>query len=438
MNTVFVDFSRCTGKMKPMHAVNNGPVGQNANVFREAGFPYCRNHDAAHSSMYGGEHGHDVLNIFPDFDADENDPANYDFRPTDRSVRDVYACGLEMFYRLGSKIEPREQYQTLPPADYAKYARICEHIIRHYCCGWADGMELPITYWEIWNEPDGYHVNPNPCWGGTFEEFLEFYGVVAKHLKECFPDKKIGGPAFTGIYGHRHYMDAFVRRAREENIPLDFLSWHGYRTEPSQYVEDVAYVEALLLEYGFRDTENILNEWNYVRGWGGEKNKYSIRSRMREKGMAFCAASMLTLQKTALDMLMYYDARPNCGFNGLFQPYSFEPLKPYYAFWQFNKLYELENEVASSSDIREIYVGAAKKDGRAAVQIAYYSEEDIPDREVKVTLNGLERRTKILGLLTDGDHENEKIFEWTVPPGEVELVLKLKLHSSLLFLLETQ
>ena len=235
MKRVTVDFSKITGRIKPMHAVNNGPVYSprgvgNMEAFAEAGIPCCRNHDASFAVLYGGSHAHDVLNIFPDFDADENDPANYDFVLTDKTVREIYECGSTMMYRLGSKIEHEiKKYQTLPPKDYRKYARICEHIIRHYCYGWADGMEMPILYWEIWNEPDAKN---RVCWGGTHEEFLEFYEVMAKHLKGCFPELKIGGPAYTGAHDRRHYIAEFVQYAKEHQVPLDFFSWHGYRTDP--------------------------------------------------------------------------------------------------------------------------------------------------------------------------------------------------------------
>ena len=155
-----------------------------------------------------------------------------------------------------------------------------------------------------------------------------------------------------------------------------------------------------------------------------------------EKGAAFCAGSMLAAQKSPLDMFMYYDARPATGWNGLFVTHTYALLPPYYAFWQFNKLYRLENEVFSQSDSRELFVGAAKNSGKAAVQIAYYSDEDIPDREVTISLKGLEARSRIICLLTDRDHDNEKVLEMTVPAGDTELVLNLKLYSSLLLTAE--
>ena len=91
MSTVKADFSQAAGKVKPMHAVNNGPTykfypGQritNVDAYREAGIPYARNHDASFYADYGGEHIVDVPAIFPDFDLDPRDPAAYDFCLTD-------------------------------------------------------------------------------------------------------------------------------------------------------------------------------------------------------------------------------------------------------------------------------------------------------------------------------------------------------------------
>ena len=84
MATFSVDFSKTAGAMKPMHAVNNGPVYKfaedqritNIDAFREAGIPYARTHDASFCSSYGGEHTVDIIAIFPDFSKDPEDPAS--------------------------------------------------------------------------------------------------------------------------------------------------------------------------------------------------------------------------------------------------------------------------------------------------------------------------------------------------------------------------
>ena len=56
-------FETYFGQIKPMHAVNNGPVkgprmfplSGNFDAFREAGIPYVRNHDASFCASYGGK-----------------------------------------------------------------------------------------------------------------------------------------------------------------------------------------------------------------------------------------------------------------------------------------------------------------------------------------------------------------------------------------------
>ena len=72
-------------------------------------------------------------NIFRDFDADENDPANYDFHYSDEYITAIIESGANVVYRLGITIEwGSKKYTSIPPKDFAKWARICEHIIMHY------------------------------------------------------------------------------------------------------------------------------------------------------------------------------------------------------------------------------------------------------------------------------------------------------------------
>ena len=259
-----------------MHAVNNGPLApsvrgtSNFELYKAAGIPYARNHDASFYSGYGGEHTVDVHRIFKNFDADENSPDSYVFEPTDRYVKATFDVGTKVFYRLGASIEHGYKYGTYPPKDFQKWARICEHIIRHYTEGWANGFKYDIAYWEIWNEPDCRNADgSNPCWQGTEEAFIELYSVVATHLKQCFPHLKIGGPAFVNARSTDFKLN-FLNAVKENNVPLDFFSFHRYCATPDDIYQAAAAVEEMLKDLGFKNTEMILNEWNYVKGWSGD------------------------------------------------------------------------------------------------------------------------------------------------------------------------
>ena len=78
-----LDCSQYTGRIKPLHGVNNCPVRLNDEKipeFEEAGIPFVRTHDS------GGPYGCNILidipNIFRDFNADPDDPASLSFPST--------------------------------------------------------------------------------------------------------------------------------------------------------------------------------------------------------------------------------------------------------------------------------------------------------------------------------------------------------------------
>ena len=398
MNNVKIDFSKGLGKIKPMHAVNNGPqiargdqTRGNSVLYAKAKIPYARTHDAAFYAPYGGEHTVDIGAVFPNFDADVNDEASYDFACTDNYMKQIYSVGTRPFYRLGSKIEHEvKKYGTLPPKDFLKWAQICEHIIMHYTEGWANGFFYDMEYWEIWNEPD---LDPDDstnkrCWGGTEAEFTEFFITASTYLKARFPNLKIGGPALAW---NEDWLERFFERIERVNgkrVPLDFLSWHWYGTEPREMSEKGTRICEIARRFGYEGFESILNEWNYVRGWSDEWI-YSIEQMIGIKGASFIAACMCEGQKNpAIDMLMYYDARP-CAMNGMFDFYTMRALKGYYPFLMWSKLYELQNQTSASSDDENIYVVSAENDGKIGAMVTYYAENDneLPKR-VTIDIEG--------------------------------------------------
>lgn len=419
MANITIDRITIVGDVKPMHAVNNGPIKArsdqtrgNFELFRDAGIPYARNHDASFCAAYGGEHTVDVHMIFPNFDADPTDPASYDFILTDEYVKTTLEAGTKIFYRLGSKIEhEKKKYGTIPPKDFNKWAVICEHIIRHFNEGFANGYNWNIEYWEIWNEPD---LDPDDstnkrCWGGTAAEYYELYKITARHLKSCFPNLKIGGPALAFNTGA--WTDNFLAAltADGERTPLDFFSWHIYADDPKWVREKAELIRKKLDIAGYTKTESILNEWNYVENWD-TKFIASIKAIINMRGTAFTSACMCDSQNGSIDMLMYYDARP-CVFNGLFDLYTYEPLKGYYPFKMFNELYKLGNSVKTTSDDEHYHVVSAVNGDTCAAMITRFDKaEDAVEEKVHIDLDG-----EYEVYLLDSDHDCEKTEEIKFP-----------------------
>ena len=450
MIRITVDFANKIGPIKPMHEVGQPPMKggflkidfSGMQYLADANIKYSRLHDVA--GAFGGYRYVDVPNIFRDFDADESDPASYDFAFTDVLIENMYAYGIEPIYRLGVTIENQahiKAYRIYPPKDPAKWARICEHIIRHYNEGWADGYEYGIKYWEIWNEPDNGEPGRNQMWIGTNEQFYELYDVAAKHLKGCFGDKiKIGGYGCSGLYGiyyhpdkygvnvpqrepderyvrdtHRlDFFNGFLDYIVKNNSPLDFFSWHSYaNVEKTGVIGE--YIERRFAEIGYPDIELHLNEWNAAHTPADNNTSYSSAAN---------AAMMLRIHKTKTCMLCYYDARMTpSAYGGFFTPLVSAPTSTYYAFKAFGKLYALGSEVELNAegvdeDLAGFYTLAGAGENGRAVYLVNLSEEGR-----RVTTN-LDDSFKV--YLIDKDHSIEFVdysaSDFTLEPNQIAYI----------------
>ena len=371
MATIQLNTERIVKAMKPMHGGGQPPVVSSArntyfHYLTEAGIPYSRLHDVGGS--FGGGKYVDIPNIFRNFDADENDPASYDFDFTDELLKHLVEADVEPYFRLGITIENAvkvKPYFVFPPKDYDKWARICEHIIRHYTEGWANGYHYKITYWEIWNEPDNGQM-----WNGTPEEYYRLYHVAATHLKKCFPHLKVGGYASCGFYAIANggnpwstkspeadmhwvnYFHGFMKYIKEHGSPIDFFSWHSYAPTKNVVKMD-AWLHEQLVAYGYGDLPTHLNEWDPYAGELGTGHH-----------AAEIAAMMIAMQHGHVDLCCIYDMRisdaPYCP---LFNPITCKPIHGYYAMVAFNTLYQLGSQAETVCDTDELYVLAAS-DGR--------------------------------------------------------------------------
>ena len=401
MVNIQIDFDKTVGKIKPMHAVGQPPFTGGfckldftpMQILADAHIPYSRLHDVG--GPFGGNRFVDIPNIFRDFDADENDPTSYDFAFTDALIEGMMAYGVKPYFRLGVTIENQchiRAYRIHPPKDYGKWARICEHVVRHYNEGWADGYHYHITYFEIWNEPEN-RDDPamNQMWTGTKEEYYALYDVTAKHLKKCFGDTiKVGGYAACGFYGifsdpakygidspkregERYKSDketyrinffyGFLEYIKRNGSPIDFFSWHTYGgIDIIPYESD--FVSRVLSEYGYGDIENHLNEWNL-----SHDRRVNCGT---SQASAHVMAIMLAMQHKNTHMLMYYDARylAVSAYAGFFDLTTFAPSSVYYAFKAFGELYALGNEVACTHALDGVYALAAREGEKKAVVLS--------------------------------------------------------------------
>ncbi|MBQ7188754.1 MAG: hypothetical protein IJR99_04985 [Kiritimatiellae bacterium] len=435
-----VDFNKTVGPVKRVNGVGQPPlVGKLANYpmfhyLKEAGIPYSRLHDVG--GWLGGGLFVDIPVLFPNFDADENAPESYRFVYTDSLLKALDANGVEPFFRLGVTIENFVSHgyppmNILPPKDYAKWGRICEHVIRHYTECWANGFQMKITYWEIWNEPENHpDDNQNPMWRGPFSEYIKFYGTVAPYLKAKFPHLKIGAYGSCGYYAGvgsdqipaanssprtEHFLSCshkFLAAVRDNKWPLDFFSYHSY-SNPSEAMRQVRFVDEHLNQYGFTadKCERIYNEWlPYV-------SHANLGSALQAAGIA---TELIGLQNGPCDVACIYDARCGVGnYSPLFNPLTYKPHKAYYAFTAFNELRKRGTAVsAKATGDKNLWVTAAKGETGAAVMMANDSDKAVP---ISCDFQG---KTVDSCRITDQDRTNETIpLPTELPPRSFLVVI---------------
>ena len=425
--TLKIDLSHKIKPMKPMHGGGQPPLGGKGlteffHYVTEAGIPYSRLHDVG--GVFGGGRFVDIPNVFRNFDADETDPKNYDFTFTDHLITALVEAGVEPYYRLGITIENQayiKAYHTYPPKDPEKWARICEHIIRHYTEGWAEGFRYKITYWEIWNEPE---VQDKMMWCGTDEEYYRLYDVSAKHLKKCFPHLKIGGYASCGFYAiapkmcvdpetnlpgtippndHEknlmHFFYGFFDYVKEHHTPIDFFSWHSYADVSRVAVMD-EWLHGELERLGFGGLETHLNEWDpYAKEFGTAHHSAEV------------AAMMLALQHGHADICCIYDMKtshaPYCP---LFHPITHKPIHGYYAMVAFNALYKLGTQVKTECDNPRLYAVGASDGEHHALMLANLTGE-----KQTLTLEGADLSRARYYVL-----DEERLLSWAPNAKEID------------------
>lgn len=416
-----VDLENYVGCIRPLHGMNDSARAflwaDLYPEFKELNIPIVRLHDIG--GAYGGMRYVDIPNVFPDFNADPDDEASYDFTLTDMYIKYLVEAGCEVMYRLGVTIENAPvKYRIFPPSDPYKWADICEHIVRHYNNGWANGYHWNIKYWEIWNEPDGTdpHITSYgpPMWKGTPEQYYELYSITTNHIKKLHPDVKVGGYSAcmaTGsfkngnwTFGLTEYIENFFRYITDEKTraPLDFFSWHVYidhNIKRISYESD--FVQSMLDRYGFSEVENLNTEWNVYLSRNTDERYAFMRN---EKGASHCAAALCEMQNNGnVTSAMYYRGTVDTNYGSLFTAPPRKVTKAYRAFSFFNELYQLKNQCRLECDSDKLYALAASNGNEGLILLSNPEDDAIKVNIISKVSSAKKIEISIVDTENDGE-----------------------------------
>ena len=369
MVTLTADFSKAVRPMGKINGMNNGPLMTHMDetaAFKDMGVDFVRFHET-HSPMANCI---EVPFIFRDFNADENDPANYYFDATDAVIKAAVDANCEIMYRFGMGTESTKPklFLTVPP-DYEKWARICINILRHYNEGWANGFHYGIRYCEIWNEAD-----LKAYWPGEYSEYIKFYCTAAKLIKAYDPNLLVGNCGWAHLYfelpplevqsyaykrndiskrmENVQFFRDFLEGVIREKAPLDFFAWHFYGRSSAVAQYRVDAVKKLLALYGLQDIEHINTEWSCVHLHRDSAGRWDRSQRDTMKSAIGVLACMLVFQKAGTTKAAYYDADSRSEFFGALTNFDHTPRNHYHSIKAFKMLRqgEIERETAGDTD----------------------------------------------------------------------------------------
>jgi len=174
-------------------------------------------------------------------------------------------------------------------------------------------------WYEVWSAPD-----LDDFFLGRKQEYLNIYRAVAESAKELSSEAKIyipvGGPGAswwfqnfdtnTIITPERSLIYELIKFCYRYHLPLDFITWHAYSTDPKVEKETTAYkktaaklVRDWLSYFDFdRNTPLLVDEWNYDAG--------ANISPARGERSSICASYILSriknMYEAGIDYQLYF------------------------------------------------------------------------------------------------------------------------------------
>jgi xylan 1,4-beta-xylosidase len=175
---------------------------------------------------------HDEVGVY---DEDEKGNPIYNFSYVDQIYDGLLANGVRPFLEISfmpKKLALRQDvhpfwYKQIvsPPKDYKKWDDLMRALAQHLVDRYGID-EVAEWYFEVWNEPN------IDFWSGDPKQatYFELYDHTARALKSVSPRLRVGGPATAAA----HWVDAFIAHTAAENVPVDFISSHGYADDSVQ------------------------------------------------------------------------------------------------------------------------------------------------------------------------------------------------------------
>lgn len=186
----------------------------------------------------------------------DNSELKFNWSQLDLVINDILSTGAKPFVSL-SYMPPVVSKGDIVeiPNNWSEWETIVQKTIEHI--SGTGGLKISNVYYEVWNEPDLF---------GNFKVYgdknyltLYLHSVKGSYKAKSTLPYKIGGPATTKLY--KNWFDSLLKFADQNNLRLDFYSWHIYSKNMNDLEDDWIKAYDWLEKYKkFYDIEFVISE----------------------------------------------------------------------------------------------------------------------------------------------------------------------------------
>ncbi len=261
------------GVVSALNSVQGGPAPLNdgdadlTDLYKQAGIPMVR-------VPVGDGPDYSLAGIFPDADADPDDPNSYDFENIDRVIEAIFNANATPLWEATYDIGDTDRWEGCSHSGSAvhdpdKWSLVIKHVLMHFNEGWADGHEWNVLHVEFINEPfkSGVYMRElyQDCWAAyqalaeAVTSYNAEYGREVKVYGFANPVEVLDKPVdFTDDLW---LMQDFLSFVAAGGIQLDGYTFHAYK-DPEDQRTAALVIKSYLDDAGFSTIPIWATEWN--------------------------------------------------------------------------------------------------------------------------------------------------------------------------------
>lgn len=289
---------------------------------------------------------------------------------------------------------------------------------------WEDAVMKTVQYhqkfkqnviYDIWNEP-----NVKFFWNESDHDLFDTFKLASQKIRSMPGGDKIqlSGPSISKL--DTTYLRKFLNYCLSNDIRLDILSWHEFRTgnDISNIEEDINWVRTNFLNHPKYDPLQIKSlQINEIVGKADQFNPAVILSYFYylEKSGVDAACKACWDEPSGVNNCF------NNSLDGLLDPKNHETRAAYWAYKFYNQ--SLNSRLSSTANNKNIVSFANFQNNKIQLLIGYAGEK-IGNTSATIELNNISK----LKINTKNSQLNYRIFE--VPNTGESVVLAPQLIST--------